>query len=103
MLYFVPQMQTKIMNEGWASLWHARILRDLDLTDDEVIQFAELNAGVVAPHRRSINPYHLGLKLFEDIERRWDNPTPEERDRLGRPAGGGRAKIFEVRELDNDL
>src|SRR5262249_52860877 len=24
MAYFVPQMQTKIMNEGWASIWHSR-------------------------------------------------------------------------------
>ena len=22
--YFIPQMQTKIMNEGWASFWHYR-------------------------------------------------------------------------------
>ena len=102
MLYFVPQMQTKIMNEGWASFWHARILRELELSDDEVVDFAELNAGVVAPHRRSINPYHLGLKIFEDIERRWDNPTAEERER-GREPGRGRAQIFEVRGLDNDL
>jgi stage V sporulation protein R len=102
MLYFVPQMQTKIMNEGWASRAHAQILRELELTDDEVTEFASLNAGVVAPHRRSINPYHLGLKLFEDIERRWDAPTPEMQARGVQP-GSGRAKIFEVRELDNDL
>ncbi len=102
MLYFVPQMQTKIMNEGWASFWHARILRELELTDDEVMEFANLNAGVVAPHRRSINPYHLGLKIFEDIERRWDQPTKEQQARGAQP-GRGRAKIFEVRELDNDL
>ncbi|MDF2935973.1 MAG: stage sporulation protein, partial [Paenibacillaceae bacterium] len=30
MLYFWPQMETKIMNEGWASYWHQRILRELD-------------------------------------------------------------------------
>jgi stage V sporulation protein R len=57
MLYFVPQMQTKICNEGWASLSHSRILRELDLTDDEYTEFAQLNAGVIAPHRHSINPY----------------------------------------------
>lgn len=102
MLYFVPQMQTKILNEGWASYYHARILRELDLTDQEVTEFANLNAGVVSPHRRSINPYHLGLKLYEDIERRWDNPTAEERAQ-GRAPGQGRAKIFEVREIENDL
>lgn len=32
MLYFWPQMETKIMNEGWASYWHQRIVRELDLT-----------------------------------------------------------------------
>ena len=31
MLYFWPQMETKIMNEGWASYWHQRILREMDL------------------------------------------------------------------------
>ena len=32
MLYFWPQLETKIMNEGWASYWHQRILREMDLT-----------------------------------------------------------------------
>ncbi|HEX4900336.1 MAG TPA: SpoVR family protein, partial [Pyrinomonadaceae bacterium] len=41
MEYFVPQMQTKIMNEGWASFWHARIMRELDLSDQEHIEFAD--------------------------------------------------------------
>ena len=27
-IYFLPQMQTKVMNEGWASYWHARLLRE---------------------------------------------------------------------------
>src|SRR5215468_5478696 len=28
--YFIPQIETKIMNEGWASFWHKRILEALD-------------------------------------------------------------------------
>jgi stage V sporulation protein R len=103
MEYFVPQMQTKIMNEGWASLWHARIMRELDLPDGELLEFAELHAGVVSPHKGQLNPYYLGYKIFEDIERRWDNPTAEERRAFGRQGNEGRAKIFEVRELDNDV
>ncbi|MBQ4901566.1 SpoVR family protein [Paenibacillus sp. Marseille-P2973] len=103
MLYFWPQMETKIMNEGWASYWHQRILRELDLTSDETIEFAKLNASVVQPSRQSLNPYYLGLKIFEDIERRWDRPTEEEMKRFGREPGKGREKIFEVRELDSDL
>src|SRR5699024_10070646 len=47
MLYFWPQLETKIMNEGWASYWHQRIIREMDLTSDETIEFATLNAGVV--------------------------------------------------------
>jgi stage V sporulation protein R len=103
MEYFVPQMQTKIMNEGWASLNHARIMRELDLDDNEMLEFAELHAGVVSPHKGQLNPYYLGYKIFEDIERRWDNPTAEEREKLGREPGGGRAKIFEVREMESDV
>jgi stage V sporulation protein R len=103
MLYFVPQMQTKICNEGWASLTHSRILRELELTDSEYTEFAQLNAGVIAPHRHSINPYYLGVKLLEDIERRWDNPTEEEQFKWGRQPGQGRRKLFEVREQENDV
>jgi len=103
MEYFVPQMQTKIMNEGWASYWHSRIMRELDLNDSDHLEFAELHSGVVSPHKGQLNPYYLGYKIFEDIERRWDNPTEEERKVFGREPGGGRAKIFEVREMENDV
>lgn len=102
MLYFWPQLETKIMNEGWASYWHQRILREMDLTSDEAIEFAKLNANVVQPSRTSINPYYLGLKIFEDIEERYNNPT-EEMLKRGFQKGKGREKIFEVRELESDI
>ncbi|AWB43993.1 stage V sporulation protein R [Paenibacillus sp. CAA11] len=102
MLYFWPQMETKIMNEGWASYWHQRIIRELDLTSEDTIEFAKLNASVVQPSTQSLNPYYLGLKIFENIEHRWDHPTDEEKKRLGREPGKGREKIFEVREFDMD-
>lgn len=85
-LYFVPQMQTKIMNEGWASFWHMRIMRELNLTDDEFVEFGKLHSGVCTPGHSRINPYYVGLKVFEDIEKRF-----------------GREKIFEVREMENDV
>jgi stage V sporulation protein R len=103
MEYFVPQMQTKILNEGWASFWHSRIMRELDLPDTELLEFAELHAGVVSPQKGQLNPYYLGYKILEDIERRWDNPTAEEREKFGREGRGGRAKIFEVRETESDV
>jgi stage V sporulation protein R len=102
MLYFVPQMQTKIMNEGWAAYWHLRIMRELELPESEHIEFAQLHANVIAPSRSSMNPYLVGLKMFEDIERRWDNPTEEEIREFGRVSGQGKAKIFEVRETECD-
>jgi stage V sporulation protein R len=101
-IYFLPQMQTKVMNEGWAAYWHAKIVRELDLDSDEYMQFAAMHSGVLAPSRRNINPYYVGLKIFEDIERRWDDPSPEERERFARPGGEGRRKIFEVREQESD-
>ncbi|EJQ54218.1 Stage V sporulation protein R [Bacillus mycoides] len=102
MLYFWPQLETKIMNEGWASYWHQRILREMDLTSSEAIEFAKLNAGVVQPSKTSINPYYLGIKMFEDIEERYNNPT-EEMKRRGVKPGSGRDKIFEVREIEWDV
>ena len=101
MLYFWPQLETKIMNEGWASYWHQRILREMDLTSDEAIEFARLNADVVQPSTTGMNPYYLGLKIFEDIEERYNNPT-EQMKKLGVKPGSGREKIFEVRELESD-
>ncbi|WP_117161523.1 SpoVR family protein [Paraliobacillus sp. X-1268] len=102
MLYFWPQLETKIMNEGWASYWHQRILRSLDLTSDEAVEFASLNAGVVQPSKTQINPYYLGVKMFEDIEKRFDNPT-EEMKKWGAVPGKGREKMFEVREIESDI
>lgn len=102
MLYFWPQLETKIMNEGWASYWHQRILREMDLTTDETIEFAKLNANVVQPSPTSINPYYLGLKIFEDIEERYNNPT-EEMKQSGIKPNSGREKIFEVREIESDI
>jgi stage V sporulation protein R len=88
---------------GWASYWHQRIMRELDLNEEETIEYAKLNSSVVQPSRHSLNPYYVGLKIFEDIEKRWENPTQEERERLGRKGGEGRQKIFDVREYDSDI
>lgn len=103
MLYFWPQLETKIMNEGWASYWHLRIMRELELPETDAVDFAKMHAGVVMPSRISINPYHIGLALWEDIEKRWNEPTQEEQERFGRKSGQGREKIFEVREMENDI
>ncbi|PKM82650.1 MAG: stage V sporulation protein R [Firmicutes bacterium HGW-Firmicutes-14] len=103
MLYFWPQIETKIMNEGWATLWHSRIMREIDLSVEETIEYAKMHAGVVQASRMSYNPYMLGLKIWEDIEKRWNSPAGEDKQKYGRKEGTGREKIFEVRETENDV
>ncbi|OLN23777.1 stage V sporulation protein R [Domibacillus antri] len=87
MLYFWPQMETKIMNEGWASYWHMRIMRELDLPESEAIEYARLNAEVVQPSKMGLNPYYVGVKLYEHIEEQY----------------GSREKIFDVRAMESDI
>ena len=68
--YFMPQIRTKIMNEGWASFWHYRLMHELDLPDDVHLPFLKMHNEVVRPHLGAINPYHLGFHLFRKIEER---------------------------------
>ncbi|HEY3328770.1 MAG TPA: SpoVR family protein [Capsulimonadaceae bacterium] len=113
MFYFLPQMRTKIMNEGWASFWHERILESLDLTSEEHWEFRRLHSSVLSPSgsKMQINPYYVGFQILKDIRRRWDGETePEdepERDWMGReierPKGEGMAKLFDTIERDNDV
>ena len=103
MLYFWPQMETKIINEGWATYWHLRIMREIEMNEADALEFAKLHSGIIQTTPTRINPYTLGLKIFEDIEKRWDNPTPEEREKYGRQGGEGKQKIFEVRAMENDI
>lgn len=86
MLYFWPQIETKIMNEGWATYWHLRLMRELDLTEAETLDFAKMHAGVIQPSRTGVNPYLLGLYMFEALDKKY-----------------GQEFIFEVREMENDI
>lgn len=83
--YFLPQMETKIMNEGWASFWHYNILKKLDLPDKLYLEFIKRHNDVIAPGYGSINPYFIGFKIFEEILKRY-----------------GMNKIFEVRAIERD-
>ncbi|CAN5487731.1 SpoVR family protein [soil metagenome] len=94
MLYFYPQMQTKIINEGWASYWHVQIMRALDLPMDDHVEFAKLHSGVVQSHPHRLNPYFLGFSMLNDIERRFDAIDGE---------GAGRDRLFQVRETECDV
>lgn len=111
--YFAPQAQTKIMNEGWASYWHSRIMTEKALLDSEIIDFADNHSGTMAMSPQRLNPYKIGVELFRDIEDRWNRGQfgkeyDECEDMVVRKnwdtsLGQGRKKIFEVRKIYNDI
>jgi len=111
--YFAPQAQTKIMNEGWATYWHSKIMTEKALKSSEVIDYADHHAGTLGSRPGVINPYKIGLELFRDIEDRWNKgkfgKEYEECDDMkakknwDKKLGLGRQKIFEVRKIYNDV
>jgi stage V sporulation protein R len=101
--YFIPQIETKIMNEGWATYWHKRILDSLELPQEFQLEFIVRHNQVVRPFPHGLNPYHIGLRVWEDIHRRYDEPTREEAAELGPTHPTGTQKLFEVRETDRDV
>ena len=68
--YFMPQRMTKIMHEGWASLWHSRILTGGVLAPSEVVDFADCHSGATAAAPGQLNPYKLGIELWRHAEQR---------------------------------
>jgi stage V sporulation protein R len=111
--YFAPQAMTKIMNEGWATYWHSKILTEKALTAAEVIDYADACSGVLATAPGRLNPYKLGVELYRNIEDRWNKgqygkewdecDSMEQKRNWDRRTGLGRQKIFEVRKLYNDI
>ena len=68
--YFMPQIQTKICNEGWASFIHYRTLHELELPQEYHIPFLKSHNQVLRPHIGGLNPYHVGFEIFKKIEER---------------------------------
>lgn len=68
--YFMPQRMTKIMNEGWASFWHSRILTGGALDAGEIVDFADCHSGATVAAAGQLNPYKLGIELFRAAEER---------------------------------
>ncbi len=111
--YFAPQWQTKIMNEGWATYWHSKLMTEKILDASEIIDYADHAAGVLATSGGRLNPYKLGVELYRNVEERWDRgqfgKEWEDCDDLDAKRnwnlrlGLGKKKIFEVRALYNDV
>lgn len=111
--YFAPQGMTKIMNEGWASYWHSKIMTEKILEASEVIDYADHHSGTLGVRPGRINPYKLGFEIYKDIEERWNKgrfglewercDSMEEKLNWDKKTGLGREKIFAVRKIFNDI
>jgi len=88
--YFYPQRQTQVMNEGWATFWHHKLLNtmydDGFLTDGVMIEWLKSHTNVIYqppvghPAYSGINPYALGFAMYTDIVRICEKPDAEDRD-----------------------
>ena len=82
--YFAPQRMTKIINEGWASFWHSRLLTGGILEPSEILDFADCHSTATATSPGQLNPYKLGIELFRYAENRGED-------------------IFRLRRVHNDV
>lgn len=97
--YFYPQIQTKLMNEGFATFTHYNIIHELYneglVTDGFMLEFYQSHTGIVAQrefHQRGysgINVYALGFAMFQDIKRICMEPTEEDKEWFPEWAGNG--------------
>ena len=95
--YFYPQRQTQVMNEGWATFWHHRLLNQMYddgwLTDGVMIEWLKSHTNVVyqppVGHKAysGINPYALGFAMYTDLKRICEAPTAEDRQWFPEIAG----------------
>jgi spore cortex formation protein SpoVR/YcgB (stage V sporulation) len=86
--FFYPQGQTKVMNEGFASLTHYEIMSRLHekglTTDGAHLEFLALHSNVLYQpnynhkYYNGLNPYAFGFAMLRDIQRMCNNPSAED-------------------------
>ena len=87
--YFYPQMQTQLMNEGFATFMHYHIIMEMYdrglIGDGYMLEFIESHTGVTrqvdydSPYYSGINVYALGFAMYMDIKRISTEPTEEDK------------------------
>lgn len=107
-VYFQPQIRTKIMNEGWASYWHEKLFLQDERIRGHEVEFARVHASVASLPRVGLNPYGLGMRLFQGIEENADRgrysgdyqrlSDAQLRQQFDTGADQGLATIFRVRQ-----
>ena len=88
--YFYPQRQSQVMNEGWATFWHHRLLNTMYdegwLTDGMMIEWLKSHTNVIFQPKvgdrgySGLNPYALGFAMYTDLKRICEQPTAEDRE-----------------------
>lgn len=86
--YFYPQAQTKVINEGFASVSHFEIVNKLYeegyLDEGFMTEFYHHHSNVIyqpdfdSKYYSGLNPYTLGFNIFKDIKRMSLEPTEED-------------------------
>lgn len=87
--YFYPQMQTQLLNEGFASFTHHMLMTELHeqgyITDGSYLEFLQNHTNVVtqrdwdSKYYGGINVYALGFAMLTDIKRICMNPDEEDK------------------------
>ena len=90
--YFYPQRQTQVMNEGWATFWHHRLLNDMydagQIDQGILLECLHSHTNVVRQSEYArMNPYALGFAAWNEIKRVCESPTAEDREYLPDIAG----------------
>ncbi len=85
--YFLPQLETKIVNEGFATFCHYHLLKQLNLPDALWTEVDIIHNQVISRPKiaLTINPYHLGFNMFQEIEKQF-----------------GKEKVFEAADTCRD-
>ena len=68
--YFYPQRQTQVMNEGWATFWHHRLINDMydagQIDQGILLECLHSHTNVIRQREySSLNPYALGFRSEE--------------------------------------
>ena len=97
--YFYPQRQTQVMNEGWATFWHHRLLYDMydaqQIDQGILLECLHSHTNVIRqPEYGRLNPYALGFAMWNEIKRVCETPTAEDREYLPEIAGQDWLKTF---------
>jgi len=97
--YFYPQRQTQVMNEGWATFWHHRLLYDMydaqQIDQGILLECLHSHTNVIRqPDYGRLNPYALGFAMWNEIKRVCEAPTAEDREHLPEIAGQDWLKTF---------